>query len=240
MGKPFYKRVLLKLSGEALLGKSSMGIDADILAAIAEEIGEIADLGVQLGIVVGGGNFFRGLQASREGMKRTSADYIGMLATVMNGLAIQNALEVNGISARVQSALRIHEVAEPFETRVALEHLEEGIVVIFVGGTGNPFFTTDTAACLRALEIQADVILKATKVDGVYDRDPVKHSDALFFEHISYSEVMTRNLKVMDSTAVSMCRDNNMPIIVFNLFRKGNIKGAVMGKSVGTIVRGEK
>ena len=236
MDKPFYKRVLLKLSGEALVGKKSMGIDADILSALVEEIGEIANLGVQLGIVIGGGNFFRGLQASQEGMKRTSADYIGMLATVMNGLAIQNALEMNGISARVQSALGIHEVTEPFEARVALEHLEAGMVVIFVGGTGNPFFTTDTAACLRALEIQADVILKATKVDGIYDKDPVKHSDARFFEHITYSEIMTRNLKVMDSTAIAMCRDNNMPIIVFNVSRKGNIKDVVMGKPVGSIV----
>jgi uridylate kinase len=236
MNKPFYKRVLLKLSGEALVGKRSMGIDADILSAITEEIGEIAGLGVQLGVVIGGGNFFRGLQASKEGMKRTSADYIGMLATVMNGLVIQNALEMNGVPAKVQSALGIHEVTEPFEARRALEHLEAGVVVIFVGGTGNPFFTTDTAACLRALEIQADVILKATKVDGIYDKDPVKHRDARFFEHITYSEVMARNLRVMDSTAIAMCRDNNMPIIVFNLYRKGNIKDVVMGKPVGSIV----
>ncbi len=236
MDKPSYKRVLLKLSGEALLGKSSFGIDTDILTAIAEEVKEVARLGVQLGIVIGGGNFFRGLQASSKGMERTSADYIGMLATVMNGLAIQNALEGQGIPTRVQSAVGVHEVTEPFVTRVALEHLEKGRVVIFVGGTGNPFFTTDTAACLRALEIRADVILKATKVDGVYDKDPVKHGDARFFEHISYTEVMTRDLKVMDSTAIAMCRDNNLPIVVFNLSKKGNIKDVVLGKPIGTMV----
>lgn len=236
MNKPFYKRVLLKLSGESLLGKGSFGIDTDVLSQIAEEVGEIADMGVQLGIVIGGGNFFRGLKASSEGMERTSADYMGMLATVMNGLAIQNSLERNGIAARVQSAIGVQEITEPYVTKVALSHMNKGRVVIFVGGTGNPFFTTDTAACLRALEIGADVILKATKVDGVYDRDPVKDPDARFFEHIDYTEVMTRNLKVMDSTAISMCRDNALPIVVFNLSKKGNIKDVVLGKHVGTIV----
>ncbi|MBN2569150.1 MAG: UMP kinase [Deltaproteobacteria bacterium] len=236
MDKLFYKKVLLKLSGEALLGKSSFGIDSDILNAIAEEVKEIKDLGVRIGIVIGGGNFFRGLQASSRGMERTSADYIGMLATVMNGLAIQNVFEKHGIPVRVQSALGIQGVTETVVTRVALEHMEKGRVVVFVGGTGNPFFTTDTAACLRALEIRAEVLLKATKVDGVYDKDPVKHSDARFFEHISYNEVMTRDLKVMDSTAISMCRDNNLPIVVFNLSNKGNIKDVVLGKPVGTTV----
>jgi len=234
--KLFYKKILLKLSGEALLGKSFSGIDSDILNAIAEEVKEITDLGVRTGIVIGGGNFFRGLQASRRGMERTSADYIGMLATVMNGLAIQNSFERHGIPVRMQSALGIQGVTETVVTRVALEHMEKGRVVIFVGGTGNPFFTTDTAACLRALEIRAEVLLKATKVDGVYDKDPVKHSDARFFDHISYKEVITRDLKVMDSTAISMCRDNNLPIVVFNLSKRGSIKNVILGKPVGTTV----
>ena len=236
MDKPFYKRVLLKLSGEALQVKGSFGIDTDVLGQIADEVREVTDLGVQLGIVVGGGNFFRGLQASSEGMERTAADYMGMLATVMNGLAMQHAFEDHGVAARVQSAIGVQEVTEPCVTRVALDHMKEGRVVIFVGGTGNPFFTTDTAACLRALEIRADVILKATKVDGVYDKDPVRYSDARFFQHIDYTEVMTRDLKVMDSTAISLCRDNNLPLIVFNLSKKGNIKDVVLGEQVGTRV----
>lgn len=236
MNKPVYKRVLLKLSGEALLGKSSFGIDFDILRVIAEEIKEITDLGVQAGIVIGGGNLFRGAEASARGIDRASADYMGMLATVINGLALQNALERCDVATRVQSAIEMREVAEPYIKRRAVNHLEKGRVVIFSGGTGNPFFTTDTAASLRALEIHADVILKATKVDGVYDKDPVKNGDAVIFENIGYTEVLARDLKVMDSTAVSMCRDNNLPVIVFNLEKRGNIRRVICGEPIGTIV----
>jgi uridylate kinase len=236
MNKPVYKRVLLKLSGEALLGKSSFGIDFDILRVIAEEIKEITDLGVQAGIVIGGGNLFRGAEASARGIDRASADYMGMLATVINGLALQNALEKCDVATRVQSAIEMREVAEPYIKRRAVNHLEKGRVVIFSGGTGNPFFTTDTAASLRALEIHADVILKATKVDGVYDKDPVKNGDAVIFENIGYTEVLARDLKVMDSTAVSMCRDNNLPVIVFNLEKRGNIRRVICGEPIGTIV----
>ena len=240
MDKPIYKRILLKLSGEVLLGESSFGIDTDVLKFVAEEIGNVRALDVQIGIVIGGGNIFRGVEASARGIDRTSADYMGMLATVMNGLALQNALESRGIPTRVQSAIEMKEIAEPFIKRRAARHLEKGRVVIFACGTGSPYFTTDTAASLRAMEMQADVILKATKVDGVYDKDPVKEKDARMFNKISYTEVLTRNLKVMDSTAVSMCRDNNLPLVVFNLEKKGNIRGVVCGKSIGTLVGGEK
>ncbi len=240
MDKPIYKRILLKLSGEALSGEGSFGIDTNVLKLVAEEIEDIQALGVQMGIVIGGGNIFRGVEASARGIDRTSADYMGMLATVMNSLALQNALENQGIPTRVQSAIEMKEIAEPFIKRRAMRHLEKGRVVIFACGTGSPYFTTDTAASLRAMEMQADVILKATRVDGVYDKDPVKEKDAIMFNKISYTEVLTRNLKVMDSTAVSMCRDNNLPLVVFNLEKKGNIRGVVCGKSIGTIIEGEK
>ncbi|MBN2397451.1 MAG: UMP kinase [Deltaproteobacteria bacterium] len=238
MDKPLYKRILLKLSGEALLGKGSFGIDTDVLKFVAEEIKAVHTLGVQIGIVIGGGNIFRGVEASTKGIDRVSADYIGMLATVMNSLALQNALENHGVSTRVQTAIEMREIAEPFIKRRATRHLEKGRVVIFACGTGSPYFTTDTAASLRAMEIQADAILKATKVDGIYDKDPVKEKDALIFDRITYTEVLTRDLKVMDSTAVSMCRDNNLPLIVFNLEKRGNIKGVVCGRPIGTVVVG--
>ena len=240
MDKPIYKRILLKLSGEALLGESSFGINTDVLKFVAEEIGDVKTLGVQMGIVIGGGNIFRGVEASARGIDRVSADYMGMLATVMNSLALQNALENRGIPTRVQSAIEMKEIAEPFIKRRAVRHLEKGRVVIFACGTGSPYLTTDTAASLRAMEVQADAILKATRVNGIYDKDPVKEKDARMFNKISYTEMLTRNLKVMDSTAVSMCRDNNLPLIVFNLGERGNIRGVVCGKSIGTVVEGEK
>jgi len=238
MDKAVYKRVLLKLSGEALLGKASFGIDPDVIIDISGEIKEITDLGVQLGIVVGGGNIFRGFEGSAGGMDRTSADYMGMLGTVINSLALQSGLESFDIVTRVQSAIEMKQVAEPFIQRRAVRHLEKGRVVIFAGGTGNPYFTTDTAASLRAIEIKADVIIKATKVDGVYDKDPVIHPDAVMFDKISYTDVLTRNLKVMDATAISLCRDNQLPVVVFNLNKSGNIRRVICGQTVGTIVRG--
>ena len=240
MDKPIYKRILLKLSGEMLLGESSFGIDTDVLKFVAEEIGDVKTFDVQIGIVIGGGNIFRGVEASARGIDRTSADYMGMLATVMNSLALQNALENRGIPTRVQSAIEMKEIAEPFIKRRAVRHLEKGRVVIFACGTGSPYFTTDTAASLRAMEMQADAILKATKVDGVYDKDPAKETNARMFNKISYTEVLTRNLKVMDSTAVSMCRDNNLPLVVFNLGKKGNIRGVICGEPIGTIIGGEE
>lgn len=230
----------MKLSGEALLGESSYGIDIDIVKLIADEIKEIVDAGVQVAIVVGGGNIFRGVEASTKGIDRTSADYMGMLATVMNSLALQNFLQNVGIFTRVQSAIEMKEIAEPFIIGRALRHLEKGRVVIFASGTGNPYFTTDTAASLRALEMRADVMLKATKVDGVYDKDPAKHKDANMFDKISYTDVLTKNLKVMDATAISLCRDNKLPIIVFNLEKKGNIKRVISGKPIGTMVGVER
>ncbi len=238
MDQSVYKRVLLKLSGEALLGKISFGIDPVTVKEISLEIKEIADLGVQLAIVVGGGNIFRGLEGSARGMDRTSADYMGMLATVINSLALQSGLEELRVITRVQSSIEMKAVAEPFIQRRAVRHLEKGRVVIFAGGTGNPYFTTDTAASLRAIEIRADVILKATKVDGIYDKDPMAHTDAIMYEKISYTDVLSKNLKVMDATAISLCRDNHLPIIVFNLNRNGNIRRVICGQSVGTVVRG--
>jgi uridylate kinase len=231
-----YKRILLKLSGEALLGKQSSGVDPEVANYIAAEIKSLADLNVQIGIVVGGGNIFRGLEASSKGMDRTSADYMGMLATVINSLALQSALEMHGIVTRVQSSIEMHQIAEPFIQRKAIRHLEKGRIVIFAGGTGNPYFTTDTAASLRAMEIKADVIMKATKVDGVYDSDPVKNKKAVMFKKIKYIDILTKNLKVMDATAISLCRDNSLPIIVFNLQKKGNIRGVICGKKIGTYV----
>jgi uridylate kinase len=237
VNKPIYKRVLLKLSGETLLGKSSFGIDSDIVVLIAEEIKEVVDLGVQLAIVTGGGNIFRGMQESDvRDIDRTSADYMGMLATVINSLALQSALENIGVDTRVQSAIEMKEIAEPYIKRRSIRHLEKGRVVIFAAGTGNPYFTTDTAASLRAVEMRADIILKATKVDGVYDKDPVTCDDAKMFDKISYMDVLNKNLEVMDSTAITLCRDNNLPIVVFNLGKRGNIKSVVTGQSVGTVV----
>lgn len=226
------------MSGEALAGEGSSGISSDFVRLIAEEIKEVVNLGVQLGVVVGGGNIFRGVEADAMDIDRTSADYMGMIATVINSLALQNALENIGVETRVQSAIEMKEVAEPYIKRKAVRHLEKGRVVILAAGTGNPYFTTDTAASLRAMEIKADVILKATKVDGVYDKDPVVFDDAKMFSKITYLEVLNRNLKVMDSTAVALCRDNNLPIVVFNLGERGNIKNVVVGRSIGTVVEG--
>jgi len=233
-----YKRVLIKMSGEALMGRRSFGVDPDVVSEIALEIKEASELGVQIGIVVGGGNIFRGVEVSAKGMDRTTADYMGMLATMINSLALQSALEKLGVTTRVQSAIEVKEVAEAYIQRRAMRHLEKGRVVIFGGGTGNPYFTTDTAAALRALEIKADVLMKATKVDGIYDKDPVVAKDAVFFARISFTDVLTQNLKVMDATAISLCRDNNLSVLVFNLLRKGNIKRAISGERVGTIVGG--
>lgn len=236
MDQPVYKRVLLKLSGEALTGKHSYGIDYETVNKIAMEIKEVVQMGTELGVVVGGGNIFRGAEASAQGMERASADYMGMLATVINSLALQSVLERLDVCTRVQSAIEMKEVAEPYIHRRAIRHLEKGRVVIFAAGTGNPFFTTDTAASLRAMEIKADVIMKATKVDGVYDKDPVQHKDAKKFDRISYTDVLTRDLKVMDATAISLCRDNQLLIVVFNLQEEGNIKRVICGHAVGTIV----
>jgi len=238
MDRPAYRRVPLKLSGEALIGKSAFGIDPEVVDAIAAEIRSVVDLGVQLGVVIGGGNIFRGVEAGARGMDRTSADYMGMLATVINSLALQSALERRGVVTRVQTAIEMKAVAEPFIQRRAIRHLEKGRVVIFGAGTGNPYFTTDTAATLRAVEIKADILIKATKVDGVYDRDPVQDASAIKYEKISYTEVLTKNLKVMDATAISLCRDNGLPLVVFNLQTAGNIKRVVCGETVGTVVGG--
>jgi uridylate kinase len=238
MDQSVYKRVLLKLSGEVLMGKGSYGIDSDAVSIIAGEIKDVVELCIQLGVVVGGGNIFRGFEANLKGMDRTSADYMGMLATVINSLALQSALEKLDVVTRVQTAIEMKAVAEPFIQRRAVRHLEKGRVVIFAGGTGNPYFTTDTAASLRAVEIKADIILKATKVNGIYDKDPVKYGDAKMFEKITYNDVLMRHLKVMDATAISLCRENNLPIVVFNLQKAGNIKRVICGQSVGTIVRG--
>jgi uridylate kinase len=238
MDRPAYRRVLLKLSGESFMGNLSSGIDPEVVEVVAGEIREVAALGVQLGIVIGGGNIFRGMTASAKGMDRTTADYMGMLATVINSLALQSALEHVGVPTRVQTAIEMREIAEPFIQRRAVRHLEKGRVVIFAAGTGNPYFTTDTAATLRAVEIKADIILKATKVDGVYDRDPVQYADAVMYEKISYTEVLTKNLKVMDASAISLCRDNGLPLNVFNLQKAGNIKRVICGEPVGTIVGG--
>ncbi|MBU0651763.1 MAG: UMP kinase [Proteobacteria bacterium] len=238
MDRPVYSRVLLKLSGESFMGNLSSGIDPEVVEVLAGEIRDVAALGVQLGIVIGGGNIFRGMTGSAKGMDRTTADYMGMLATVINSLALQSALEHVGVPTRVQTAIEMREIAEPFIQRRAVRHLEKGRVVIFAAGTGNPYFTTDTAATLRAVEIKADIILKATKVDGVYDRDPVQYRDAVMYEKISYTEVLTKNLKVMDASAISLCRDNGLPLNVFNLQKAGNIKRVICGESVGTIVGG--
>lgn len=232
-----YKRILLKLSGEALMGDSQYGIDATTVKFIASEIKPIYDLGVKIGIVIGGGNIFRGVSPAAKDMDRVTADHMGMLATVINCLAVQNALEMNGIETRVQSAIEMRQIAEPYIRRRAMRHLEKGRVVIFAGGTGNPYFTTDTTATLRASEINADVVLKATKVDGVYTSDPKKDSSATRYNEIHYIDVLTKNLKVMDSTAISMCMDNKIPLIVFNMFGKDNLMKIVKGEHIGTIVK---
>jgi uridylate kinase len=233
---PRYKRVLLKLSGEALMGDQQFGVDPAITTRIARDVSEIQGLGVQTSIVIGGGNIFRGLAASVRGMDRATADYMGMLATVINALALQDALERQSVVTRTVTAIEMREVAEPFIRRRAIRHLEKGRVVIFAAGTGNPYFTTDTAAALRAMEIKADVILKATKVDGIYTADPVLDPTATMYDSISYLQVLERQLKVMDSTAISLCMDNKLPIVVFNLREPGNIRRVVLGESVGTTV----
>ncbi len=235
--KPAYNLVVLKLSGEAMMGSQEHGIDAEMCASLAVQIKEVRELGVKVAIVVGGGNIFRGQVASKAfGLDRSVADYMGMLATVLNGLALQNALEKIGVQSRVMTAIAMHAIAEPYIRRRAMRHLEKDRVVIFVAGTGNPYFTTDTAAALRATEINADVILKATKVDGVYTADPFKDPSAKKFKRLKFIDVLKKNLRVMDATAISMCMDNNLPIVVFDLTKKGNIKKAVLGEDIGTVV----
>ena len=231
-----YRRVLLKLSGEALMGDNSFGIDPDVVTSIALQIKEVKEMGVEIAIVVGGGNIFRGLAAATSGIDRATGDQMGMLATVINGLALQDRLEKLGVFTRVMSALRMESTAEPYIRRRAIRHLEKGRTVILVAGTGHPFFTTDTAAALRATEIGADVILKATKVDGVFDADPMKDKNAKMYDRLTYLEVLSRGLKVLDSTATSLSMDNSLPIIVFNLNQRGNLKKAVLGEKIGTIV----
>jgi uridylate kinase len=236
VSKPHYSRVLLKLSGEALMGEEPYGIDPAVTLQVAQEIGEVQQLGVQVGVVIGGGNLFRGLAASARGMDRATADYMGMLATVINALALQDALEQAGVTTRIATAIEMRAVAEPFIRRRAIRHLEKGRVVVFAAGTGNPYFTTDTAAALRAMEMRADVILKGTKVDGIYTSDPMIDRDAVKYDSITYLEVLERQLKVMDATARSLCMDNKLPIVVFNLRHPGNVRRVVMGEAVGTRV----
>ena len=235
---PSYSRILLKLSGEALMGEETYGIDPAVANRIAEDVSEIQSLGIQTSIVIGGGNIFRGLAASARGMDRSTADYMGMLATVINALALQDALEKRSVATRVLTAIEMRSVAEPFIRRRAIRHLEKGRVVVFAAGTGNPYFTTDTAAALRAMEVRAEVILKATKVDGIYTADPVKHPDASRYDRVTYLQVLQERLQVMDATAISLCMDNKLPIIVFNLRVPGNIRRVVMGETVGTLVTG--
>jgi uridylate kinase len=233
---PVYKRILLKLSGEALAGTATFGIDADRVRTLAREVADVVAGGVQVGVVVGGGNIFRGVAAAAHNMDRVTGDHMGMLATVINALALSDALEQMGIPTRVMSAIEMHQVAEPYIRRRAIRHLEKGRIVIFAAGTSNPYFSTDTAATLRALEIKADVIAKATRVDGVYDKDPLKFPDAVRFPEISYLEVLSRALGVMDATSIAMCRDNKLPIIVFNLNTPGNIMRMSMGETLGTVI----
>lgn len=237
MATPVYKRILLKLSGEALASDKGFGVDNTRIFEIAEEIAEVHQTGVEIGLVVGGGNFFRGVAEQAKEMDRVSADHMGMLATVINALALQDAIEKQGIHTRVMSAIEMNQVAEPFIRRRAIRHLEKGRVVIFGAGTGNPYFSTDTAASLRAMEIKADVIMKATKVEGIYDADPMKNSDAVKFDQITFTDVLHKGLRVMDATAISLCRENNLPIIIFNLNTRGNIQRVVMGEKVGSLVR---
>jgi uridylate kinase len=234
---PAYKRILLKLSGEALAARQGTGINTSVIKQIATDVASVWAQKVQIGIVIGGGNIFRGVAASAEGMDRASSDYMGMLATVINALALQDALEKENVPTRVQTAIQMAEIAEPYIRRRAMRHLEKNRVVIFGAGTGNPYFTTDTAAALRAMEMNAEILMKATKVDGIYDKDPVTHPDAVKFDKISYIDVLNRNLRVMDLTAVSLCMDNNLPILSFNLSEPGNILRAVQGESIGTLVK---
>ena len=236
MTRPKYKRILLKLSGEALMGDQGFGISPEMLSYVAQEVQSIAKIGIQLAIVVGGGNIFRGVAATSFGMERTSADHMGMLATVLNSLALQDALEKKGIQTRVQTAISMHEVAEPYILRRALRHLEKGRVVIFAAGSGNPYFTTDTAAVLRAKEVHAEILLKATKVDGLYDADPEVDPKAKFIKKMSYMDVLSKQLKVMDMTAISLAMDNSLPLMVFNLKKKGNIYNVACGENVGTTI----
>jgi uridylate kinase len=233
-----YKKILLKLSGEALMGKEGYGIDPGTMKEIARQIKSVKDTGADVAIVVGGGNIYRGMRAEQQGIDRTTGDYMGMIATLMNSLALQDNLERLGLPTRVQSALQMAAIAEPYIRRRAIRHMEKDRIVIFAGGTGNPFFTTDTAAALRAMEIGAEVILKATRVNGVYDKDPELHDDAIFFPEITYMEVLERNLRVMDATAITLCMENKLPIVVFNLGDPNNMKRVVLGELVGTIVRG--
>ena len=233
---PKYQRILLKLSGEVLAGQAAFGIDSERVAALAEEVAEVAQSGVQIGLVVGGGNFFRGVAAAAQRMDRVTADHMGMLATVINALALQDALEKLGVPTRVMTAITMNEVAEPYIRRRAIRHLEKGRMVIFAAGTSNPYFSTDTAATLRGLEIRAEVVAKATRVDGVYDKDPLSHPDAVKFPEIGYSDVLSRNLRVMDASAVAMCRDNRLPIVVFNLNVRGNIMRMAGGEPIGTLI----
>jgi uridylate kinase len=234
--KPKYERILLKLSGEALMGDRAFGIDPEVFATIAEEVREVHALGVQVAIIIGGGNIIRGMEASARGMDRASADYMGMLATVINALALQDALEKLGVPTRVLTAIEIRQVAEPFIRRRAIRHLEKGRAIILAAGTGNPYFTTDSAAALRALELKADAILKATKVDGIYEADPMVHKDAKKLTELTYLNVLERGLKIMDASAISLCMDHEMPIIVFNLREHGNIRRVVLGENVGSRV----
>jgi len=236
--KPKYHRILLKLSGEVLCGDQSYGISPSRINSIASEIKEVISLGLEVGIVIGGGNIFRGISADAQGIDRVSADYMGMLATLINSLALQDAIERKGIPSRVLSAIAMPQVAEPYIRRRATRHLEKKRVVIFAAGTGNPYFSADTAAALRAIEINADIILKATKVDGIYDKDPMIHKDARRYSEISYLEVLNKGLKVMDATAVSLCMDNKLPMIIFNLTKTGNVKKVVLGEKIGTTIRG--
>ena len=236
MESPFYKKILLKLSGEALMGDQEFGISSDVIASYAKQIKEIVDLGVEVSIVIGGGNIFRGISGAAQGVDRVTGDHMGMLATVINSLALQNSIEKLGVPTRVQTAIEMPKVAEPFIKRRAQRHLEKGRVVIFGAGTGNPYFTTDTAAALRAIEMETDVVIKATKVDGIYDKDPVKFADAKKYEKVTYNEVLAKDLKVMDATAISLCRENKLPIIVFNSLVEGNLKKVIMGENIGTTV----
>ena len=236
MESPFYKKILLKLSGEALMGEQEFGISSDVITSYAKQIKEIVDLGVEVSIVIGGGNIFRGISGAAQGVDRVTGDHMGMLATVINSLALQNSIEKLGVPTRVQTAIEMPKVAEPFIKRRAQRHLEKGRVVIFGAGTGNPYFTTDTAAALRAIEMETDVVIKATKVDGIYDKDPVKFADAKKYEKVTYNEVLAKDLKVMDATAISLCRENKLPIIVFNSLDEGNLKKVIMGEHIGTTV----
>ena len=236
MESPFYKKILLKLSGEALMGDQEFGISSDVIASYAKQIKEIVDLGVEVSIVIGGGNIFRGISGAAQGVDRVTGDHMGMLATVINSLALQNSIEKLGVPTRVQTAIEMPKIAEPFIKRRAQRHLEKGRVVIFGAGTGNPYFTTDTAAALRAIEMGTDVVINATKVDGIYDKDPVKFADAKKYEKVTYNEVLAKDLKVMDATAISLCRENKLPIIVFNSLIEGNLKRVIMGENIGTTV----